>query len=767
MMTAALLLPPAAACALETIVVKVVVNSVPGGDLFVKMTPDRDFLVRTEDLRELGIESLEGEISVVDEEEHVWLRSLKGVSFVFREETLTLAVEADPSLLPSTSLDFASGRPRATFHEGGGTGYLNYRASYSADNSFEFTSFSLLNELGFRAGGVLFRTDSSYTLTSQQGDFTRLSSSASYDRRGDLQRFILGDFFASSGPLGSSLNLGGLSFRKVYKMDPYLVKQPLFDFTGLASAPSDIEVYLDGVIIKRERVQPGEFSLENLSAYGGGGNFEIVIRDLFGREERIRVPYYFSDTLLKKGLHEYGYNLGFIREGFGTQSNSYGALALSAFHRLGLTDSLTAGLGLEASDDVMSAGPSVSYLSHYGVTSLSAAASASDGAAGAAGTFSHVYQGKRFVARLALGLFSDDYSRVDSVASSDTPSHEAALGLSYWIDKVGAVSFDYAHADGRAIGSENTFSASFTRALFDKASFTTTYRNIREGASTENELFALFTYYPKSDSALSVNFQNTGGVEVLSFQAHKGAPYGEGLGYRATVQLEQSSSEFNPYLQYNAPRGVYTAEYRGVDVLGAGFDGSYELTASGAIAYAGGHLGLSRPVGDSFAAVKVSGLEGVSVMHNNQAAGKSRTDGVVFVPSIGAYYANQISIQPGELPINYSVDNVTRYISAPPGGGAFVEFVASKVQGVTGSLVQREGASFVPIEFVEGSVATPQGLVLFPTGRGGEFYLENLPPGAYSGTIERATGRCGFGFRVPESDEVVIELGEVVCAELI
>jgi outer membrane usher protein len=55
-------------------------------------------------------------------------------------------------------------------------------------------------------------------------------SNVTYDRRNEQQRIVVGDFIASSGDLGSSINLGGLSFSKIYAMNPYFIKNPLLDF---------------------------------------------------------------------------------------------------------------------------------------------------------------------------------------------------------------------------------------------------------------------------------------------------------------------------------------------------------------------------------------------------------------------------------------------------------------------------------------------------------------------------------------------------------
>jgi hypothetical protein len=71
-----------------------------------------------------------------------------------------------------------------------------------------------------RSGDVLFLTDSLYTKTPEDSKWVRLMSNVTYERRGDLQWLVAGDTFASSGELGSTVNIGGLSFAKLYRLDP-------------------------------------------------------------------------------------------------------------------------------------------------------------------------------------------------------------------------------------------------------------------------------------------------------------------------------------------------------------------------------------------------------------------------------------------------------------------------------------------------------------------------------------------------------------------
>jgi outer membrane usher protein FimD/PapC len=51
----------------------------------------------------------------------------------------------------------------------------------------------------------------------------------------------------------------------------------------------------------------------------------------------------------------------------------------------------------------------------------------------------------------------------------------------------------------------------------------------------------------------------------------------------------------------------------------------------------------------------------------------------------------------------------------------------------------------------------------FPTGKGGEFYLENLRAGAYRASFEYKGRECAAELKVPDSEETIVDLGGIAC----
>lgn len=722
-------------------------------------------LIRIDDLKAIGFREPAGHTIEISGEIYISLRSIEGVEFAFNEKTLSLEITALPALLQKKTIDFMPQRQPKVYYPKDAATFLNYSLNYSAGDSFRFRNFNLTNQLGVRLGDFLFLTDSSYTKTAGSERFVRLMSNITYDRRKEMQRLVAGDFIASSGDLGSSLNLGGISFSKIYLIDPYFINRPMLDLAGFVSLPSDVEIYLDGMRIRTEKLSPGEFELKNISSYPGARLIELVIKDAFGREQRLRYPFYFTDILLKRGLHEYSYNIGFERKGFGEESNRYGRLAFFAFHRYGISDSFNIGIRGEAMNRVYNLGSSLSYLiPGGGVVTLSASGSRDSEKTGFAASLSHTYQGKKINTRLLFKGYSEDYA---TVMGSEKTKYEGGVGIGYGTRELGSVSFDFTTAKKYHGTDRQTITATYSKTLSKRFTVFTTFRNLREKA-VANEFFIGVTYYPGKDTTVSLRHEKRKDSETEILQLKKNPPLGEGLGISATIERAEAQSgstyTFNPLLQYNWRYGIFTGEFRGQSSRGRSTE-EYHLSASGGIAYVGNVLGFSRPINDSFGLVKVGELEGVRVYVANQEIGRTDRSGRIFVP-LSSYHENQISINDKDIPIDYSISEVMRYVSPPFRSGSYIKFDVAKFQAVTGRLKIRIDGDVKPAEFYEVRITVEGKELVFPTGKDGEFYLENIKWGKYTASFNYNGTTCYSDIIIPKTEEMIIELGEIICEDM-
>lgn len=767
-----LLLPSASWCD-DAFYVKVSLNGEEKGEILVRLLEDGDFLVRTADLSAMGVFVPPGRTTEVGGEPHRSLRSLEKLSFVFREKTLSIELTAHPSLLPTRVVDFRPPRQPRVFYPKDPSGFFNYGVAWTGGDPGDAERLDVTGQMGARRGDYLFLTDAAYEKTRLDRSLVRLSTNVTRDRRETMQRLVFGDLTASSGDLGTGVNLGGVGFSKVYRIDPYFLRYPLASVGGMVSLPSEAVVYVGGTRIRTEKLSPGQFELRNISSLGGRSDVTVVIKDPFGREQRIGIPFYFTETLLEEGLHEYSYNAGFLRRKFGEESNRYGPAAFSAFHNYGWSDRLTLGGRGEGTGDGANLGPQATFrIGDAGVVGLSLAGSVRRGGRlGAAGQATHFFQGGAVTTRIFLKGVSSAYA-VAAEEGRDAVvgvRYEAAAGAGYGTPRLGTLSFDLGFMRRHAGTDRRTVSAAYSRTIGWNLSVLGSFRNVRE-EETINEFMLGVNYYPGRDVSLAASYRAAGGARTETAQARKNLPAGEGWGYHASVERMDSSAisstAANPSLQYNARFGSYAAEYRGERIDGGEGSGLVRLSAYGGVACVGGAFGFTRPIADSFGLVTVGGLEDVRVYHNNQEMGRTDRRGRLFLPALGSYYENQISIADKDVPIEYSLREVLKVVSPPLRSGSRIPFEVKRVQAVTGTLGMLRDGEWKPAEYVEIRLTADGREISFPTGRGGEFYVEDLGPGTHAAYMEQEGKRRRCEMKVPSTDDMIVDLGRLACEDV-
>lgn len=758
----------------QLLIVELNLNSVRKGEFTVYATSDGDFLVTEPDLNAIEVQPPYGASIEVEGQAHYSLRALQASELRFDEAKLALFVTLPPERLPKKAVDLLPGQPQRVLEPRDNSAFFNYQAQYAGDSTGGPLSLALSTELGVRLGNVLLRSESVHTRGNGFNQNIRYATSLTHDDRQTRQRWIFGDFSASSGDLGGFLNLGGISFSQSYQIDPYFVRQPMAGFTGNINFPSQADIYLDGVRVRTETLQPGQFELRNLNYYGGRRDVTVVVRDRFGREQTTVYPFYFTDLNLREGLHDYSYNLGFQRQNLGTVSNDYGKLALSAFHRYGVSDSLTLGGRGEAESGRFNLGATAVLRSDtLGVVSGSLSTGRSAAGSGRASVVRYAYQAQPFSAQTELRSTSPNYETVGQTATADRPKTELSGSASFGTPLIGSLSIDWRQIQQYQGVDQRSLSLGYSRSLFGGISLrasigrVTSSSSSASSASSTNVLLAL-SYSTKSDISTNVLHSRRDGSNSDVVQIGKNTPVGEGFGYRIIGERSSdsfgSSQRLSPSLQYNGAHGVYTANFTTSRSPGGSAQQAYQLGVGGGIAYVDHTLAFSRPVTDSFGIVKVGELEGVRVYQSAQEIGRTDATGKVFLPNLGSYVANRVAIDDRDIPINYAIADKELNISPPLRSGSVIRFDVMRIQAVTGRMTVQVAGRAQAAEYVNLLVMSDGKEVSIPTGRGGEFYIENLKQGSHAVRFVFGKQRCAFELKVPPSQEMLIDLGELnVC----
>lgn len=86
-----------------------------------------------------------------------------------------------------------------------------------------------------------------------------------------------------------------------------------------------------------------------------------------------------------------------------------------------------------------------------------------------------------------------------------------------------------------------------------------------------------------------------------------------------------------------------------------------------------------------------------------------------------------------------------------------------KLQGFTGRLLIRDRGEMSPAEYWGLRINQGAESMEVIVGKNGEFYLENLPAGHLPARLFRKDEVCFFELAIPESNDVMVNMGEVIC----
>jgi outer membrane usher protein FimD/PapC len=190
-----------------------------------------------------------------------------------------------------------------------------------------------------------------------------------------------------------------------------------------------------------------------------------------------------------------------------------------------------------------------------------------------------------------------------------------------------------------------------------------------------------------------------------------------------------------------------------------------EVALSGAVVGVDGYWGVTRRVADSFVLARLGVPQaGVEVSVNNQVQGRTDAQGQLFIPQVGAFGRQDITINDKQLALEYNVRETRRTIAPAFRSGTVVNFGAHKMHAVAGTAWQLRAGQRLPIATRAWEMRGPKGSVQVEAAGSGDFYLEDVAPGSYRGELQLDDRKYSCRMTVPEFEEVVLDLKEgIVC----
>ncbi len=736
----------------ERVLLPVSVNGVAKGD-FLAVFEDGDVLLSVNDLAAAGVRGFAGRREPAESGELVSLRSLApDVTFSLDTEIVALRLTVLPRYLGTTVLDLKPGRPEGMTFTRDTSAFVNYAVNWRDLKSLD----------AFAEAGVSFRGNLLYSSGSRdaQGRFVRGLTNYTVDDRERLRRWVVGDAFITAGTLGGALFLGGVGVARNFDLDPYFVRYPTLALSGAVTTPSTADIYVNGAIVRREQLPPGQFDLTNLAVPTGSGTAQIVIRDAFGGERTLASSFYTSTSVLSRGLSEYTYNVGFARSPIGSRGPDYNSSpAFLGRHRVGLTDSLTPEMRLEARAGLWSGGPGVAARLPFGEAEASLAWSRDHEETGAAGSFAYRYVGRPINFGAFARLMSSRYANLGLPAARDRALAQTGVFAGAQVGRVGLTA-QYEASRMRDTSPIDRISLSASLPIARGANLFLSGGRSRRGGAGTLEVFAGVSYSFAGGALASLSHDRSGdGGATTSITVQKQLPLAEGFGYQVNGSgVNGASTIARGVFQYQGDYGRYEASYEHLN----GQD-SKTLSASGGIVMVGGTVSATRAVGQSFALLRVPDVPGVAGFSSNQPVGRTNGRGDLLVPQILPYYGNRLSIADTDVPLDYEVAATEMTVAPPYRGGALVLFPVERLHPVVGLLLMEVSGRLIVPAYGRLTLTIGKKLTEFPIGSQGDFYLENVAPGRHSAVVNYGTAACEFTIEVPATEKPPVDLGTLRC----
>jgi len=746
------------------------VNMVEKRDIMVLETGDHDVLILLEDWEKWHICPLPEKAILLQENgaTYLSLNSLHpDVRFSIDRQRSTLKITINPSWFQDIQrVDFADRAAEDSFPIQANALTVTYHLLHTKQHDGNL--FNLPVEMRMNVGKLLGESGVGYRRAADGAtEITRMSSSITYDHLSSLHRYTVGDAQATSGELGGSVAIGGISLSKNFALSPYLVTSPQLRLTGLLETSSQISLYWEDMLICQENFAPGRFELLNVPVLAQNGDATMVIKDAYEQETTTPISFHRSSKLLKPGIQAYNYHLGLQRRHITEESFDYADLTFVGSHRIGISNVLTAGMHGEADRDVVNIGINATVLPMRRSEFESALAFSHDnnnGRSGYAAIAAYTYSnGRHFNANLMGRYFSPDYANL-SCSNDEEHASRLALSINLTIQPplVGSWAASWSLSDRYGAGSENTVMLSYYRTLWHNLSLNALFKRNEATDGTHYEHAVGIRFSPGRNRSSHIEYRNAKDSSMMSVRYGKNPSGRFGSGYEVVLDAQQNTPHVwarsgEASWQHYGQRGNYALTYRFHDEQ----QYVWNVSADGSVSWINHSWHFSPPLYESFAMVTVDGLSGIPIKLENQEIAKTDRNGEALISGLSAYSSNTLAVDVARLPFGVQMAEFEKSVVPSYKSGGIVTFAAQRGKEVEGRLFIVENDVKMPVENMPFIIMVDGEAKELFTASNGDFYIEYLPLGQYAATLLREEKQCHFMLNFPENEDLFIQLGDI------
>lgn len=717
------------------------------GTVPVKVSNDR-YWVSASVLRQAYIPLPEGE-TLVD------VSQIPSVQFEYDQAGQMLKLKVPDSWLPEQRIDNTG---EQNYHRPLSTpGLLFNYDSYSLVSSDNSKTTSTSTETRFFGAAGTFsnfaviRQNWSSGNAEQQG-YIRYDTQWKYSDTERMLSYQAGDVVSDALTWSSSVRLGGLRFSRNFSVRPDLVTYPLLNLSGSAEVPSSVDLFINGYKASSTQINSGPYTLTNVPFISGAGEATVVTTDALGRQVTTSVPFYVSNTLLREGLSDFDFSIGALRNNYGIKNADYGAGAVSAIYRYGVSNWLTLSTHTEDREGLTNAGiGSDISVGTLGTLSLSASASQGEGK-GSQLTSGYSYYSGIWGVNYQHIQRSADFDNLSSYRSTSTlsrQSDQATLSFSPWGRVLGSFSLGYFDIQAQDSSRTRLMNLSWSRGLWKNSSVNISVNHDLQANSYSSML------------QLIIPFDELGSVQI-SGQRSSSGEWGQNIAYNRSAPVEGG-------LGWNIAHSISGDNYSQADLtwvnklatLSGGYYGSRDdrhgwFEAAGSVVLMDNSLFFARRINDAFIVVSTDGYPDVTVNYENRKVGATDKNGHLLIPWATAWYPGKVTLDTLPLPTDTEVPLVEQRIAVRESSGALVEFPVRRVRSATITLVDGAGQPLALGTPVEETTSHQVSVV----GYDGIVWLSHLNR-ENKLVINADKGQCVVHFELPEQTPVPQRVGPI------
>lgn len=563
---------------------------------------------------------------------------------------------------------------------------------YEGGSTFNlYSEQKFFNAMGTLRNNGLFQ----YSDTGdRKQEYIRYDTTWRFDNEDKIYSLELGDIYtATKNSWVNSVRVGGIQLRKNYSIRPDVITYPLPQFKGEVGLPSTVDLFINGSQSSSEALQPGPFLITNVPYINGRGEAVVVTTDAVGRQVSTTIPFYVTGELLQKGLSDYAFSIGAIRENFGIKNFDYGDVVGNVDVRYGLTNYLTSEFHLEGNQKLLNTGiGAVLKLNNYGVLNTSYTNSVVDRVKlndslmedlqGHQFSVGYQYQQRYFGFLITHSVRSKEYFNIVSYYSLNPTLDNALKNTNanfYFTSKfLGSFGVGYFNVsnnkDDRTELLSLSWSPTFNNNLFGATVSFSANQNLVDKTWTGAIQLAI----PLGKTSHRINI------------GHEYSQQNSDLTYLNYSYQMPSTGGFGADVTHRYNHGGYTynqgqIRYRNDFVyLDAGISGEKNFNqwygASTSLAWLNNQLFITNKLGESFALVNTNEMANIPILFENSLIGHSNAKGYLFVPNVSPYYNAKYSIDPLNLPTNVETPIIEQRVAARLGSGVVVNFPVQQRQ---------------------------------------------------------------------------------------